>query len=203
MSCHLKTLYDGWSPENQGTYCLHLQSRKIVWPWNQRESKWKHAGFLLIFSPWRWKWYVPPKRQLTLNGLHGVIYQKIVFLITTAVRTSNHTSSYLLQDMEAGETMGRSVKRPSFLLENWARYLLNKIQATSTNLRDWLRFMSDCNSRNPYAVTCRKMYCQYVRKGLPVAIWKELNPWYSCSYGTSRKSFAFRNLKSVIETCFN
>jgi hypothetical protein len=35
--------------------------------------------------------YVPPKRRLTLNGLHGVISQKMVLFITTAVRTSNHT----------------------------------------------------------------------------------------------------------------
>jgi hypothetical protein len=32
--------------------------------------------------------YVPPKRPLSFNGLHGVISQKIVPLITTAVRTS-------------------------------------------------------------------------------------------------------------------
>jgi hypothetical protein len=31
---------------------------------------------------------VPPKRRLTLNGLHGVISQKVVLFITTAVRTS-------------------------------------------------------------------------------------------------------------------
>jgi hypothetical protein len=33
--------------------------------------------------------YVPPKHQLIFNGLHGVIYQKIVLFITTAVTTSN------------------------------------------------------------------------------------------------------------------
>jgi hypothetical protein len=32
----------------------------------------------LIFRPWRWRLYVSPKRRLTLNGLHGVISQKIV-----------------------------------------------------------------------------------------------------------------------------
>jgi hypothetical protein len=37
------------------------------------------------------KRYVPPKRRLTLNGLHGVISQKIILFITTAVRTSNPT----------------------------------------------------------------------------------------------------------------
>jgi hypothetical protein len=31
------------------------------------------------------------KRRLTLNGLHGVISQKLIFFITTAVKTSNPT----------------------------------------------------------------------------------------------------------------
>jgi hypothetical protein len=35
----------------------------------------------------RWRRYVPPKRRLALNGLHGVISQKIVRFITTAVST--------------------------------------------------------------------------------------------------------------------
>jgi hypothetical protein len=40
-----------------------------------------HAGFLLslFFRPWSWRRHVPPKRLLTLNGLHGVMSQKIVF----------------------------------------------------------------------------------------------------------------------------
>jgi hypothetical protein len=37
--------------------------------------------------PWRWRRYVPPKRPLTFNGLHGVISQNVVLFITTAVRT--------------------------------------------------------------------------------------------------------------------
>jgi hypothetical protein len=37
--------------------------------------------------------YVPPKRRLTLNGLHDVISQKTVFLITTGVKTSNPTEA--------------------------------------------------------------------------------------------------------------
>jgi hypothetical protein len=35
-----------------------------------------HTGVLL--PPWRWRRYVPPKRRLTLNGLHEVISQKMV-----------------------------------------------------------------------------------------------------------------------------
>jgi hypothetical protein len=43
----------------------------------------------------RWGRYVLPKRRLTFNGLHGVIFQKIESFITTAVRTSNPVSSFL------------------------------------------------------------------------------------------------------------
>jgi hypothetical protein len=51
------------------------------------------AGFLLnlFLRPWRWGRYVPPKRRLKLNGLHGVISQKMILFITTAVKTSNPT----------------------------------------------------------------------------------------------------------------
>jgi hypothetical protein len=55
-----------------------------------------HAGFLLnlFCRPWRWRLYVPPKRLLTFNGLHGVIFQKTVLFMTTAVRTSNPTYEF-------------------------------------------------------------------------------------------------------------
>jgi hypothetical protein len=43
----------------------------------------------LIPTPWGWKWYFLPKRLLTFNGLHGVISQKLVLFVNTAVRTSN------------------------------------------------------------------------------------------------------------------
>jgi hypothetical protein len=43
-----------------------------------------HHLFLL---PWRWRRYVPPKRRLKLNGLHGVISQKTILFITTSVKT--------------------------------------------------------------------------------------------------------------------
>jgi hypothetical protein len=50
-------------------------------------SRWFLAQ--LIFWPWRWRTYDPPKRWLTSNGLHGVITQKVVLFITIAVSTSN------------------------------------------------------------------------------------------------------------------
>jgi hypothetical protein len=40
-----------------------------------------------FFRPWSLRPYVPLKRMLTFNGLHGVISHKMVRFITTAVRT--------------------------------------------------------------------------------------------------------------------
>jgi hypothetical protein len=34
-----------------------------------------------FLPPWRWRRYVPPKRWLKPNGLHGVIFQKTLLLI--------------------------------------------------------------------------------------------------------------------------
>jgi hypothetical protein len=58
-----------------------------------------HAGFLLglFFDPEDGD-DVPLKPRLIFNGLHGVISQKIVFFITTAVRTSNPTYYKFLYD---------------------------------------------------------------------------------------------------------
>jgi hypothetical protein len=67
-----------------GTNRLHLEGQKITSARNQRASRWQVLArwFLaqLIFWPWRWKRYVPPKFRLILNWLHGVISQKVVFL---------------------------------------------------------------------------------------------------------------------------
>jgi hypothetical protein len=38
-----------------------------------------------LIRPWRWRRNIPPKRQLTFNGLHGVITQKIVFFMKITV----------------------------------------------------------------------------------------------------------------------
>jgi hypothetical protein len=71
-----------------GTYRLHLQGRKNKLSkkpaWKQLahysachlRSRWFLAQ--LIFWPWRWRQYIPPKLRLTLNGQHGVISPKIV-----------------------------------------------------------------------------------------------------------------------------
>jgi hypothetical protein len=63
------------------TYGHHFQGQ-ISRARYQRESRWQAD----------WRWCVSPKRRLTFSWLHGVVSQKIVVFITTAVRTSNPTS---------------------------------------------------------------------------------------------------------------
>jgi hypothetical protein len=49
-----------------------------------------------LIRPWRLMRYIPSKRRLTYSRLHDVISQKTVLFITTAVRTSNPTSAFIL-----------------------------------------------------------------------------------------------------------
>jgi hypothetical protein len=79
------------------TYHLHLQDRR-----NNKLSKipaWKN---------------VPPKRRLTLNGLYGVISQKMILIITTAVRTSNPAYLVYVPLLDRG---GKGTKGRPFLCE--------------------------------------------------------------------------------------
>jgi hypothetical protein len=64
-------------------------SRRNMPPPSSGSKKISRARNQRIFRPWRWRRYVPQKRRLTLNGLHGVISQKMARFIITAVRTSN------------------------------------------------------------------------------------------------------------------
>jgi hypothetical protein len=84
-----------------GTYRLHLQVRRISRARNQRESSWQVTSACNLISLWflarlirrprRWRRYDTSKRWLTFDGLHGVIFQKIVLFKTTDLRTSNPT----------------------------------------------------------------------------------------------------------------
>jgi hypothetical protein len=54
----------------------------------------------LIFSPWWWRWYVPPKHRF-LQEPHGLTFQKTAFFIVTAVETSIlHSINWLYSVVE-------------------------------------------------------------------------------------------------------
>jgi hypothetical protein len=74
--------------------CILLKANKIfgnIYRIHLQRSAWHllSCWYLapLIFLPWRWGWYVRPKRRFNFKGIHGVISQKI----TTAVIFWNST----------------------------------------------------------------------------------------------------------------
>jgi hypothetical protein len=67
-----------------GTYRLHLQGLRSRFSKSASKqlATYLLAGLLnLLLQPWKWRRYVPPKRRLKLNGLHGVIFQKMILFI--------------------------------------------------------------------------------------------------------------------------
>jgi hypothetical protein len=64
-------------------------------------SRWYLAR---LIWPWRWRRYAPPKRRLTVNGLHGIKSQKIVLLRTLHNHRCDNLKSYI--DSEYLRTKG-------------------------------------------------------------------------------------------------
>jgi hypothetical protein len=85
----------------------------------------------LFLRPWRWRRYVPPKRRLTLNGLHNVISQKLLLFITTAVKTSNPQDTFKFS-ARMGVNFGSSRDMPIFLY--FKSYINNKLTKIYINL---------------------------------------------------------------------
>jgi hypothetical protein len=92
-----------------GTCRLHLQGWRISRARNQRESRWEAE---------LWRRFVPPKRRVIFNGLHGVISQKIELFIATAVRTSNPTYAKITQvvfSFQISDSNSRRISYPSHM----------------------------------------------------------------------------------------
>jgi hypothetical protein len=73
----------------EGTYHVHLQCRIKA----KVETIFSLCWYLSWHNlrTWRWRWYVPPKRRLIFNGLHGAVSKNIGPFVIIAVRDSNHT----------------------------------------------------------------------------------------------------------------
>jgi hypothetical protein len=76
-----------------GTYHLHFRGRISLL------SRWYLTR---LIRPWKWRLYIPPKHRLAFNGLHHVIFQKLVLFSTPAVRDHGST-------MPANGSRSRSV----------------------------------------------------------------------------------------------
>jgi hypothetical protein len=129
-----------------GTYRLHLQSRRKF----QQEpaSKQVASSCWNFLRLWEWRRYVPPKRRLHLNRLHGVTSQKIILF--TTLSSPVNSSGYILPngrmvserwlgtdaDKIYGRLCGRIWGKPrttwvriaDLLAEIWTRELQNATQ---------------------------------------------------------------------------
>jgi hypothetical protein len=97
-----------------GAYCLNLQGR------------------------WWWRRYVPPKRQLQLNRLHGVISQKITLFITTTVETSNPTWWILIAEWRPHTITYAQNKLPCTVY-SWLSMLMKEKRRTNNN-KTWITY---------------------------------------------------------------
>jgi hypothetical protein len=123
---------------------LHFQDRRISQARNHLEASSKQS--------WRWRRYVPLKRQLTFNGLHGVISQKIVLFITTAVRTLHPAKlSVLYRHQNAGLNHIRiKVGNNSFVKVKKFRCLgttQTNLNSVHEEVESTLNFGSGCNQK--------------------------------------------------------
>jgi hypothetical protein len=90
-----------WSVESQPTFRRYI-SPQSSGSKNKLSKKpaWKQVASR-AFRPWRWRRYVPPKRRLTFNGLHGVIYvfENIVLFVSFTCYQNRYS-------VELGITLG-------------------------------------------------------------------------------------------------
>jgi hypothetical protein len=108
----------------------------------------------MIFLPWKWRRYVPPKRRFTQN-LHGATSQKTTFFILTAVKTSN-----LMNLSEFGTDLITSRYQNSIKIFFGGFRVFSFVQTEKTDLRadrrrDWHRFSALLPTSPTATMFCR------------------------------------------------
>jgi hypothetical protein len=83
-----------------GTYRLHLQDRRNWFSKNSKQTGCLPPACLLVLlnlflRSWRWRRYVPRKRRLKLDGLHGVISQKMILVKLTYYKAYSASPGHL------------------------------------------------------------------------------------------------------------
>jgi hypothetical protein len=74
----------------------------------RKKPAWKQVAS----TPWRWRRYVPPKRQLTFNWLQGVISQTIVLFVSALNSSgiSNTTKNFGIAEIRTVYLLNTSIK---------------------------------------------------------------------------------------------
>jgi hypothetical protein len=103
---------------------IHRQS--VLLPFRTMESKSLNTfnisligtesllNYVCLLRHWRWRRYVPPRRRLKLNGLHGVMSQKMI-LFVLKYSTKDIPKFVMFEVLTAVTTLW--VVRPCTLLE--------------------------------------------------------------------------------------
>jgi hypothetical protein len=88
----------------------------------------------LLLRPWRWRRYVPPKRRLKLNGLHGVISQKMMTLFEFLMSLPHYTSTNSIWNpagIFATLTLSWPYPHTRFILKTATEFLLKALDFVS------------------------------------------------------------------------
>jgi hypothetical protein len=76
--------------QTKGNRCYGGRTSLQLQGWKPSEVKkpaWRRRLLGLALQPWIWRWYISPKRRLTLTELHGIISQKVwLFFVHTKLR---------------------------------------------------------------------------------------------------------------------
>jgi hypothetical protein len=133
---------------------------------------------LVFLRPWRWKRHVPPKRQLTFMGLHGVISQKIKLFINTVLRSSIPTSKFIYFSR-------KWMNFTDFISTFWDRVMWG-----GKPVENYLTRVSTCFNWSRIAVACGQRRAS-VRTGPALCVSCQ---WICIRYKAERWPFGERNL---------
>jgi hypothetical protein len=130
----------------RGTYRLHLQGLKNKSARNPSASRWLatclHAGYLPThFSTLKMK-AICSSETFVDNELHGVIFQKMVLFITTAVKTSNSTHLNIFSHRVRTSHETHYEDQPAYVFKEkiavYSEYFMNDVSSNISSAIFWV-----------------------------------------------------------------
>jgi hypothetical protein len=113
------------------------------------KSPWIKLQILLTFQPWKLRQYISLKLLLTFSGLHSVRSQQTE-LITTTVRTSNHSFWNLLGipgEIDIMTSRSLELRNGSTMTVNWLS-IINLYHLRDKEFHSFCSQWRPCCSRN-------------------------------------------------------